>query len=112
MSEIHGFHAHVYFDKSTYELASKLCDEVGEKFAVSVGHKHQKTVGPHPRWSCQLSFKPDLFGQVVPWLALNRQGLTIFIHANTGNDLKDHTEYTIWMGKMEPLNLDMFKPET
>lgn len=111
MPEITGFHAHVYYDASTYAQAEKLCDTAGEMFAVTVGQKHKKPVGPHPCWSCQLAFKPEEFGNIVPWLALNRDGLTIFIHANTGNDMKDHVEHTIWMGKVEPLNLDMFRSE-
>ncbi|MCF7822335.1 MAG: DOPA 4,5-dioxygenase family protein [Mariprofundaceae bacterium] len=110
MTVIHEFHAHVYYNESTFEQASRLCDEAGEKFTLSVGQKHKKPVGPHPCWSCQLAFKPEAFGNIVPWLALNRHGLTIFIHANTGDDLKDHTEHTIWMGTPEPLNLDMFNP--
>jgi len=109
MSDIFSFHAHVYFDAVSFEQASQLCDEAGRKFQLSLGHKHKKPVGPHPCWSCQLAFESELFGSVVPWLALNRNGLTILIHANTGDDLKDHTEHTIWMGKMEPLNLDIFK---
>ncbi|NOR72653.1 MAG: 4,5-dioxygenase [Mariprofundaceae bacterium] len=112
MTEIHGFHAHVYYNESTYEQAASLCDKAGERFDLSVGQKHKKPVGPHPCWSCQLAFKPEEFGNIVPWLVLNHHGLTIFIHANTGNDLKDHTEHTMWMGKIEPLNLDMFSPDT
>ena len=112
MSDSSSFHAHVYFDGSSFEQADQLCDEAGRRFKLSVGRKHKKPVGPHPCWSCQLTFGAENFGSVVPWLALNRNGLTIFIHANTGDDLKDHTEHTIWMGKMEPLNLGMFKPKT
>ena len=111
MSDIQGFHAHVYFDKSTFEQASKLCDRADELFDISVGRKHKKPVGPHPCWSCQLAFKQELFGEIIPWLTLNRDGLTIFIHAETDNAWKDHTDHTIWMGKIEPLNLDMFRPE-
>jgi len=108
MAEIQNFHVHIYYDASSYDQASKLCDEAGQRFNLPVGHKHKQAVGPHPCWSCQLTLSTELFGEVIPWLALNRQGLTIFIHANTGNDLKDHTEYTLWMGTIEPLNLDIF----
>ena len=112
MFEISGFHAHVYFDASNVDQAGKLCDTAGEKFAVIVGRKHKKAVGPHPCWSCQIKFEPELFGELIPWLALNRNGLTIFVHPETGDDFMDHTEYSMWMGKIEPLNLDMFKPES
>ena len=109
MSQIHGYHAHVYFDSESIESATTLCVEAGEKFGLSVGRIHQKPVGPHPCWSCQLAFEPPLFGEVVPWLALNRSGLTIFIHLNTGDDYKDHTDHAIWMGEMKNLKLSMFK---
>ncbi len=108
-SIIQDYHAHIYYDASTYDLASQLCDEAGKRFAVSVGRKHKQPVGPHPKWSCQLAFQPEVLGELIPWLMLNRNGLTVFIHANTGDDWKDHTEYTMWMGKIEPLNLNIFQ---
>ena len=109
MSVIQDYHAHIYYDASTYDLASELCDEVGQKFGVPVGHKHKQSVGPHPMWSCQITLTPETFNAVIPWLMLNRKGLTVFIHANTGDDWKDHTEHTMWMGSIEPLNLGIFK---
>jgi len=42
---------------------------------------------------------------VISWLALNRQGLTVFTHAITGDDIKDHTDHAIWMGAMPALEL-------
>jgi DOPA 4,5-dioxygenase len=44
---------------------------------------------------------------VIPWLLENRNGLTVFAHANTGDDLKDHTEHVLWLGPSETLNLAM-----
>jgi len=99
----------MYYDADTFDLAENICNEVGERFDVPVGHKHRQPVGPHPMWSCQISVTPEKFAEVVPWLTLNRQGLTVFIHPNTGDDLKDHTEYAIWMGAIEPLKLEIFQ---
>jgi DOPA 4,5-dioxygenase len=45
---------------------------------------------------------------VLPWLALNRKGLVIFMHPDTGDDLMDHTEHAIWMGAVRPLDLSAF----
>lgn len=108
MPTITGYHAHVYFNADTFLEASALCDQAGEIFPISVGRKHQKPVGPHPMGSCQLAFAPKTFGEIIPWLALHRKGLTVFIHPETGNDLKDHTEHAIWMGTLETLHLDLF----
>ena len=65
-------------------------------------------VGPHPRGSCQLTVPPTQFGDFAQWLALNRDALTIFAHASTGDDLADHTEHVIWFGPSEPLDLSIF----
>lgn len=108
MIEISEYHAHVYFDESSYDQAEKLCQTAAEKFKVKMGRLHQKPVGPHPCWSCLLTFDPSKFGELIPWLAVNRQGLTVFIHPESGNDLVDHTEYAIWMGTIEELRLDIF----
>ena len=98
MSQIQRFHAHVYFDQTTQRQATQLCQEAGLQFDLTVGRIHTKPVGPHPCWSCQLAFETAILGDVLSWLALNRQGLVIFIHPQTGNDLKDHTDHAIWMG--------------
>jgi aromatic ring-cleaving dioxygenase len=111
MSQVTGYHAHVYYDEASFEQASKFCNKVGEKFAVPLGHKHKKPVGPHPVWSCQITLTPEAFAQVIPWLILNRNGLTVFVHTETGDVIKDHTEHTLWMGKMVSLNLDALKRE-
>ena len=109
MNIIKGYHAHVYFDAKTLVQATELCNRAGSLFSLSVGRKHERPVGPHPMWSCQLAFTPEIFGSVIPWLALHRDGLTVFIHPETGDDLKDHTQHAIWMGAIEPLKLDIFK---
>ncbi len=108
-ADIQGFHSHVYFDESSFEQADALCRAAGERFALRVGRMHRKPVGPHPRWSCQLAYPGELFGEVVPWLMLNRGGLTVFTHAETGDVIADHTEHALWMGEMLALNLDALR---
>ena len=75
---------------------------------VTMGRVHERAVGPHPDWSCQLAFGPELIGVVLPWLALYRHGLVVFMHPDTGNDLLDHTDHAIWMGAIRPLDLSVF----
>lgn len=103
---ISGYHAHVYFDEPTVEQARALRERVGEEFDYAVGRLHEKTVGPHPRWSFQIAFKASEFGTIVPWLALNRKGLTVFVHGLSGDDIYDHTELVFWLGDSVELDLD------
>jgi len=74
-----------------------------------VGRVHEKPVGPHPCWSCQLAFAPGQFDRVVPWLALNRGDLVVFVHPQTGDDLRDHRDHAIWMGQVVALDLSIFE---
>jgi aromatic ring-cleaving dioxygenase len=108
---ITGYHAHIYFDASTLAQAQALCEEAARRFTLAMGRVHQRPVGPHPDWSCQLAFDAPLFGEVIPWLALHRAGLVVFVHPLTGDDLRDHRDHAIWMGAVRPLKLSIFSGE-
>ncbi len=108
---IHGYHAHVYFNADTLAQARALCEAAAARFPLKMGHVHDRPVGPHPDWSCQLAFKAALFGEVIPWLAMHRAGLVVFIHPLTGQDLADHRDRAIWMGAVRPLDLSVL-PES
>ncbi len=103
-----AYHAHVYFDEVSKLMAKKLCLDAGEKFDVKVGRFHETLVGPHPCWSCQITFGTRDFENFIPWLEEHRKNLTILVHALTGNDLQDHTEFAYWLGQPVELNLELF----
>ena len=105
---IQNFHAHIYFDPPELARAQALAAAAGERFGVSIGHFHSAPVGPHPRGSCQLTVQPGQWGDFAQWITLNRDGLTIFAHATTGDDVADHTQHVIWFGPSEPLDLRIF----
>jgi DOPA 4,5-dioxygenase len=107
-TEITSWHAHVYFDADSLEQATSLCQQARDALPVVMGRIHQKPVGPHPRWSCQLAFAPADFGRVVPWLNQRRNGLQVFVHPNTGDELGDHRDRTIWLGDSAELVLSVF----
>ena len=62
---IQGWHAHVYFDTETAPVAERVRNAVSEKFDVQMGRWHERLVGPHPRWSYQIAFAPELFGALM-----------------------------------------------
>ncbi|MGQ0752177.1 MAG: DOPA 4,5-dioxygenase family protein [Betaproteobacteria bacterium] len=103
------YHAHVYFDEQTVEQARELCQSAAKRFGVAMGRVHQRPVGPHPRWSCQLAFDSAQFDTLIPWLDANRGGLTVLVHGVTGDDLEDHTTHASWLGEPVALNLEVFR---
>ena len=108
MTKINSFHAHVYFDADTVDQARSLCEQAAAQFDVEMGRVHERPVGPHPMWSCQLACTPDQFAALLPWLALNRDGLIVFAHPETGDNLADHRDHAIWLGTGLDLNLSIF----
>lgn len=105
--QIRGYHAHVYFDANTVAQARALCEAAAAQFPLRMGRVHEKLVGPHPEWSCQLAFRAELFAEVIPWLMLHRNGLIVLVHPITGNDLRDHRDFPMWMGEARTLNLSV-----
>ncbi len=103
-----AYHAHIYYEKETLQFATSLCEKAGERFNLKVGRIHQQMVGPHPKWSCQITFGSKHFDELVPWLESNREELSVLIHALSGNDLEDHTIYAYWLGGSVELDLSMF----
>jgi DOPA 4,5-dioxygenase len=108
-ARITGYHAHVYYDAATRSLAAQVREGVEQRFDVRMGRWHDAPIGPHPCASYQIAFAPGLVGELVSWLALNRQGLTVFIHPETGNAIADHSEHVIWLGESRKLNLDALR---
>ena len=107
-SSIADWHAHVYFDAATRDTAWALRELIGVDLAerVQIGRFHEKPVGPHPMWSYQLAFGAGEFAQVVGWLTLNHGALDVFIHPNTGDELRDHRDSALWLGKSYTLDLN------
>ena len=104
---ITSWHAHVYFDAASREAAWTLRTAIEGALAgrVVIGRFHERPVGPHPMWSYQLAFDADAFTAVVSWLALNHGALDVFMHPNTGDELRDHRDSAIWLGRSYTLNL-------
>ncbi len=108
LQQISGYHAHVYFDGDTLSQAVSLCEQARDLFSISMGRVHQRPVGPHSAWSCLLILAAEQLVDVLPWLTLNRDGLTVFVHPVTGDDLADHTKHVIWLGESKPLDISQF----
>ena len=105
---IRDFHFHLYYDGDEVDLARRIGESVRDRFGVAMGHLHLHPIGPHPRGSCQLTAPTDRFAEVASWLVLHREGLTVFAHASTGNDLADHRDHVLWLGPSEKLDLALF----
>lgn len=108
--EVTSWHAHVYFEAATRDTAFALRDQIMTAWGnvIEMGRFHERPVGPHPQWSYQVAFTPDRLAAVLTWLTLNRAGLDVFMHPNTGDALRDHRDRAVWIGRSYALNLAIF----
>ena len=106
--EIRDWHAHVYFDAATRDPAWALRERIEKEFEIQMGRFHEKPVGPHPMFSYQVTVRNGQIGAMISWLTLNHGDLIVFIHPNTGQDLEDHRDRAVWIGRSVPLALDIF----
>jgi DOPA 4,5-dioxygenase len=106
-SSITSYHAHVYWSSpAERERALALREGISERFVVQLGTIHDRNVGPHTRSMYQVAFSPDVFSELVPWLMLNRQELSVLIHPNTGRARDDHLLHAAWLGPPLALSAD------
>ena len=107
MPQVTGYHAHIYYDETSRADAAGVREALDARFAVKLGRWRDEPVGPHPVPMYQVAFTPDQFDGIVRWLMLNRRGLTVLVHPETGHDLEDHRDRALWMGRMLDLNFDV-----
>jgi aromatic ring-cleaving dioxygenase len=106
-----AYHAHVYYDPAkTRHHAEHLRRRVAAEFPqAKLGRWHDELVGPHPQSMYQIAFPRDLLASFLPWLMLNRDGLTILLHPETGDDYLDHTAHAVWFGAVLPLRVEVLR---
>jgi len=109
-AKIHDYHAHIYYERRSKPLASRLRTAIERKFKVEMGRWHDEPIGPHPCSMYQVKFGRGEFQKLVPWLMLNRGGLSILVHPNTGDAYEDHATNRLWLGKPLRLRLACLLP--
>lgn len=108
---IQQYHAHIYYDPvASRGRAARVREGLAAAFPDALlGRWHDVPVGPHPGAMYQIAFPATLLATLLPWLMLNRSGLTILLHPQTGDSYADHAEHAVWFGAVLPLRLDVLR---
>ena len=106
MTEVAGYHAHVYFNPATRPTAERLRDTIANRFTVELGRFSDAPIGPHPIAQFNVIFRSEEFQSIVPWLMLNRDGLDVLVHPLTDSSYDDHSKNALWLGTPVPMRLE------
>ncbi|MGQ0645422.1 MAG: DOPA 4,5-dioxygenase family protein [Elusimicrobiota bacterium] len=111
MPGIRGYHAHVYFDPDTAASAEILRAGVARALAgrVVVHPPVPRPIGPHPLPMFEIDVPPGELEGLLAWLMLHHGTHSVLVHPVTGDDLKDHRDHPLWIGRPLPLNLDFLE---
>ena len=108
MAKFSSYHFHLYFDDPQIPAAQSVAEQLADNFSVSVGRVWDRPVGPHPVNSCQITVPREKFEAIVSWLLVHRRGLDVFIHPEGDNDLIDHRDHIMWIGRSYEIDLSIF----
>jgi len=111
IAAIEDYHVHIYYDPASKDRAALLRRWVEEQYPgqMRMGSWHDEPVGPHVQAMYQIAFSPELLPRLVPFLMLNRMGLTILLHPQSGRPRDDHTLNAVWMGAVLPVKTDVLR---
>ncbi|KAI7325240.1 hypothetical protein KC315_g8017 [Hortaea werneckii] len=92
-----GFDVHIYYlqtNTSESQFAQELWERIRREFPeLRIYRVWDKPIGPHPVAMFEVNlFTPEQFGAFVPWLVIHRGPLSVLLHPNTGDDVRDHTQ--------------------
>ena len=108
---IHGWHAHVYYEPASRAAAEAVRAGLAAAFPEArLGRWHDTPIGPHSRAMFQVAFAPDLLASLLSWLMLNRRGLAVLVHPETGRERADHTHHAAWLGEVLPVRTEALEP--
>ncbi len=116
-ANVREWHFHTYFDhcdSDSVELACLLRERIlthatkgvftARCLPMNIGPK-----GPHPIGSFETWVPIESFARVHAFFARERGTLSVFVHALTIHEVRDHEEGA-WMGPSLKLNLEVLHP--
>ncbi len=106
MTELKGYHAHVYYDRQSRDVAERLRQTLISRFPVKPGGFSDDPIGPHPVSQFNVMFETDAFQEVVPFLMFHRDNLAVLVHPLTDDMYADHSDHALWLGPPVDLKLD------
>jgi aromatic ring-cleaving dioxygenase len=103
------FHLHIYFEPDKIERARVLAEQGQLVNLFECVKFYDHPVGPHPMGMIEIHFGEGSYAPVLDWIEAQRGEFSVLIHQDTGDDLKDHTDGSRWLGQALSLNFSFFE---
>lgn len=100
-----AFHGHIYWDTPDKRETAMWLRPLLKSMDCRLGNVHDSLVGPHPQPMYQIEYTSRNQQVVENFLRQNARNLSVLLHDDTGDHVRDHTDGARWIGK--PLELDI-----
>lgn len=97
------YHAHIYWQNEDQRRETLSLREPLRELGSKVGSIHEEAIGPHPHAMYQVNYNSTIAKEVEG--LLHEAKLHILLHEDTGDDVRDHTVGTRWIGRPLDLNI-------
>lgn len=98
------YHAHVYWSTPEQRATALALRDLLAETSAGLGRVWDQPIGPHPLPMYQVNYCDDIKNLVERFL--DNRGLSVLLHEDTGDDLRDHTVGARWIGPKLELDLD------
>ena len=98
-----NYHAHIYWKHIGERVQALSLRSQLKELGCDLGKVHDRPIGPHPLPMYQANYSTAIAESVES--LLKSTGLTVLLHEDTGDDIRDHTHGARWLG--ETLELDL-----
>jgi aromatic ring-cleaving dioxygenase len=100
--DVKTYHIHIYYElgQQSEKDAKSLAQEIARLFPehAKETHEYDKPGGPHAKPNVAVYIDGKGFGDVVAWLQFNAGDLSALVHPKSGDVIKDHIDYGLWLG--------------
>ena len=106
-----NLHAHIYFpldQKASAEAVRATISSQLSGFYSTLSELNDRPIGPHPLPSFEVHFSEEHLSRFRTFFESHRQGLSVLIHRDTGDDPLDHRENIEWLGSPVALDFGFF----
>ena len=104
-----NYHAHIYWHNDQQKAQALKLRESLQSLGCWLGQVMDQPIGPHPLPMYQANYSDENATEVEQFLS--NAGLTVLLHENTGEHIRDHTIGVRWIGQALELDIEWIKQQ-
>ena len=109
--DIRAYDVHIYFEPGTLQgfEARQLAEGLRAAFPDDTSKAYDVPVtGPHTKPNVEVVIDKKALGEVMQFLQMHREGLSVLVHPRTGDEEEDHLRSALWLGEPVPMSEPFF----